>query len=36
LDEKIVKKRKLERERSQREGEELFGPAIVKKDKESS
>jgi cyclin H len=36
LDEKIVKKRKLERERSQREGEELFGPAIVKNDKESS
>jgi cyclin H len=30
LDEKIVKRRKLERERSLREGEELFGPALVK------
>ena len=28
LDEKVVKKRKLERERIEREGEELFGPAI--------
>ena len=30
LDEKVVKKRKLEREKSMREGEELFGPAIEK------
>lgn len=30
LDEKVVKKRKLERERSQREGEELFGPVLSK------
>jgi cyclin H len=28
LDEKVVKKRRLEREKSQREGEELFGPVI--------
>jgi cyclin H len=35
LDEKIVKKRKLERERSQREGEELFGP-VLSKDKEAT
>jgi cyclin H len=30
LDEKVVKKRKLERERSEREGEELFGPVLSK------
>ncbi len=29
-DEKVVKKRKLERERSVKEGEELFGPEIKK------
>lgn len=37
LDEKVVKKRKLERDRMEREGEELFGPAIgMDKDMESS
>jgi cyclin H len=30
VDEKIVKKRKLEREQSAKEGEDLFGPAIKK------
>ena len=30
LDEKVVKKRRLERERSEREGEELFGPVLSK------
>jgi cyclin H len=29
-DEKIVKKRKLEREKSSKEGDDLFGPAIIK------
>lgn len=31
LDEKVVKKRKLEREKEQREAEEVFGPVIAKK-----
>jgi cyclin H len=30
LDEKIIKKRKLERENSMREAEEIFGPSLVK------
>jgi len=30
LDEKVVKKRKLERERHEREGQELFGPVLSK------
>jgi cyclin H len=29
-DEKVVKKRKLEREQSAKEGEDLFGPKIKK------
>jgi cyclin H len=37
LDEKVVKKRKLERERHEREGEELFGPVLSKvNDKEAT
>lgn len=31
LDEKIIKKRKLEREKSEREAEDIFGPALSKK-----
>ncbi|KAL8700174.1 MAG: hypothetical protein Q9201_005594 [Fulgogasparrea decipioides] len=31
LDEKVAKKRKLEREKSMKEGEELFGPALADK-----
>lgn len=30
LDEKLVKKRKLEREKNEKEGEALFGPALTK------
>jgi cyclin H len=30
LDEKVIKKRKLEREKNMKEGEELFGPALGK------
>ena len=31
IDEKIVKKRKLEREKSEKEAEDIFGPALVAK-----
>jgi cyclin H len=30
IDEKVIKKRKLEREQSAKEGEDLFGPEIKK------
>ena len=33
LDEKIVKKRKLEREKSEKEAEDVFGPSLVNKPK---
>jgi len=30
VDEKVIKKRKMEREKSEQEGNDLFGPAIMK------